>query len=213
MRRQKMSNANRIELRKLALGASILIAALSPTGCARTVSGEGSETHFVCSTDEDCTGLGSGYACEVGTCHTRSAVVAATADAGTDGAKSGPTGHGTGGPCGNDATAYGVSAPYPRLLIEILSYDPTAPALGDNTWTLLIRDQAGRPITGATMTGTELMPAHGHGGVKPVVIQEEGNGVYAVTMNFNMPGEWQTTVQIETPIINSQFLLDVSCVQ
>jgi hypothetical protein len=63
------------------------------------------------------------------------------------------------------------------------------------------------------MTGTELMPAHGRGGVKPVVIQEEGNGVYAVTMNFNMPGEWQTTVQIETPIINSQFLLDVSCVQ
>ena len=69
-----------------------------------------------------------------------------------------------------------------------------------HSWTLVVRDAEGRPVSGADIVVSGGMPAHNHGlPTQPRVTEELGNGRYLVEgMRFHMQGEWTVDVVIET---------------
>lgn len=70
-----------------------------------------------------------------------------------------------------------------------------------HTWTLTLKDKAGKPVSGAEVILSGDMPEHLHGmTTKPVVVATDTPGEYAVKgMNFHMPGWWEITLDISTP--------------
>lgn len=59
-------------------------------------------------------------------------------------------------------------------------------------------DSSGDSIAGASITLTQYMPDHGHGGVKTIAVTELGGGRYdASPVNFFMSGYWETTVEVK----------------
>jgi hypothetical protein len=68
-----------------------------------------------------------------------------------------------------------------------------------HTWTVWITDDAGRPVTDATVKISGDMPGHGHGLPTLPVARAIGGGVYALDgMQFQMPGDWFVELQIES---------------
>jgi hypothetical protein len=68
-----------------------------------------------------------------------------------------------------------------------------------HTWTVWITDDAGRPVTDATVTISGDMPGHGHGLPTAPVARAIGGGAYVLEgMQFQMPGNWYVELQIES---------------
>ena len=73
---------------------------------------------------------------------------------------------------------------------------PSPPAVGDVTIQFTAVDAKGQPITGADFdviadhTDMSGMTMHGKA-------TEQGSGVYAITANFSMTGNWTLTVQVK----------------
>jgi hypothetical protein len=71
---------------------------------------------------------------------------------------------------------------------------PAVPAAGDATLlSLILRDRAGQPVNGASLQVAAHMS---HPGMSPVIAiaAERGAGVYDVTLQFTMAGDWTLLV-------------------
>jgi hypothetical protein len=78
-----------------------------------------------------------------------------------------------------------VSAPTPVPLLQL------------HSWTVTIRDAAGKPVDGATVTVSGGMPAHGHGLPTVPQVKSLGAGRYLVEgLKFHMPGAWAVGFRI-----------------
>lgn len=85
------------------------------------------------------------------------------------------------------------------MTIGLMDSDPAPPALGDNTWTLDLKDSSGAEVADATMTVKQTMVDHGHGGSKTIKVTSLGGGSYkAAPVNFNMSGYWETEFTVTT---------------
>ena len=64
-----------------------------------------------------------------------------------------------------------------------------------------VTDQAGRPVSNATIEVDGGMPEHGHGlPTRPRVTRNLGAGAYEISgVRFNMGGWWELTLSIESP--------------
>lgn len=80
------------------------------------------------------------------------------------------------------------------VTVTVQAMNPAFPAVDDNTWSLLLEDDAG-PLTGCALSGSIDMPDHGHGGPEPDFI-ESGDGVYEMTARFTMGGYWEVDLAV-----------------
>ena len=80
--------------------------------------------------------------------------------------------------------------------VDIL--DPKTAKTGSNSIRLLVKDAAGKPVTGAQVDVGLFMPRMGS--MAPMnskaTLTEAGNGVYAGQIEFPMAWTWQTTVTV-----------------
>jgi hypothetical protein len=206
---------------RFAAGTAFLWSLL--VACGKTTDGDGSESHFVaCARDSDCNSVGSNYVCVDKECAPADTLEAGSG--GGTGAAGGGAGNGGGGATGGNAESGATagsqvcinetrSTPYTSGMVVTGSTGvtvalvntpasqsgiPATPSLGDNDWRLTVKDAAGTPVTGATLTVTEFMPDHGHRGAKAVIVTELGGGEYdANPVNFNMSGYWEVTVEVQ----------------
>jgi hypothetical protein len=94
-----------------------------------------------------------------------------------------------------------------------LTSTPAPPSQGDNTWTFTVKDSGGVVVPGATITASQEMVDHGHGGVRAVVVTDLRGGSYqAAPVNFNMPGYWETTLHVQKAPIDDRVVIKL-CVQ
>jgi len=89
-----------------------------------------------------------------------------------------------------------AAAPNQSVSIDIL--DPKTAKTGSNSIRLMVKDAAGKPVTGAQVAVGLFMPQMG--GMAPMrskaTLTEAGNGVYAGQIEFPMAWTWQTTVTV-----------------
>lgn len=91
------------------------------------------------------------------------------------------------------------------VVITLDDSDPAPPARGDNTWTLEISDSTGTAISDATVTVSQKMVDHGHGGAKIINVTSLGDGSYkAAPVNFNMSGYWENYFDVKTATVDDQ---------
>jgi hypothetical protein len=85
------------------------------------------------------------------------------------------------GACHRPATARGLTFDW--------SLTPSLPAVGPATLTLLVHDDARRPVHGAQF---RVEAAMSHPGMAPVLapVTERGHGVYEAALRFTMAGDW-----------------------
>lgn len=123
--------------------------------------------------------------------------------------------------CGDACLNETRSTPYtPGMVVAgqagvtvALTSNPAPPALGDNAWTFMVNDPGGAPVSGATITVTQVMVDHGHGGAKTVVVTDLGGGRYrAAPVNFNMVGYWETTLLVKKAPLDDEVVIKL-CVQ
>lgn len=122
------------------------------------------------------------------------------------GSGTGPTGSGgtpvSTGVCAKEkrATPYsaGMTEKTPGgISVSIDDAVPAPPAVGNNEWTLSVKDASGNPMPGATVTVFPYMVDHGHPGGRTPVVTDNGDGTYqAIRVNFNMQGYWEVTVTV-----------------
>src|SRR5690349_11569471 len=62
------------------------------------------------------------------------------------------------------------------MKIGLMDSDPAPPALGDNTWTLDLKDSSDAEVADATMTVIQTMVDHGHHGSKTIHVTSLGGG-------------------------------------
>ena len=86
----------------------------------------------------------------------------------------------------------------PKRTIAVDVLEPKTAKTGMNTIRLLVKDAAGKPIAGAQVDVTLLMPQMGS--MAPMTskaeLTEAGNGIYAGQIEFQMAWTWQTTVTV-----------------
>ena len=87
-------------------------------------------------------------------------------------------------------------APKQSISVEVL--DPKTAKTGMNSIRLLVKDTAGKPITGAQVDVSLFMPQMG--AMAPMsskaTLTEGGQGIYAGQIEFLMAWTWQTTVTV-----------------
>ena len=89
-----------------------------------------------------------------------------------------------------------AATPSPAPVQITLSTDPNPPSMGPVEIVFTVLDTQGQPISGADVDviagHTEMggMTMHGKA-------TDQGNGKYAITANYSMPGKWLVTVQVK----------------
>ena len=86
----------------------------------------------------------------------------------------------------------------PTLNIMLMS-KPSPPKTGDNTFEVMVKDAAGRPVTDAEVTAMFVMPKMG---TMPemknnVTLKHEKEGRYVGTGQVMMAGKWDVTVSVK----------------
>lgn len=77
----------------------------------------------------------------------------------------------------------------------LMSADPAPPQQGQNVWTLRLLDNAGQPVSGASLQVTPFMPDHGHGAPLAPHVTDNGDGTYRIErVILQMAGLWETTI-------------------
>jgi hypothetical protein len=83
--------------------------------------------------------------------------------------------------------------------IELVDANPAPPKLGDNAWTVSVRDASGGPMLAADVSVDPWMPEHGHGSNKEAIAVELGDGKYRIEpISLGMPGVWEIGVRINS---------------
>jgi len=87
-------------------------------------------------------------------------------------------------------------APAQNLSIEIL--EPKAAKTGSNPVRVMVRDNAGKPVTGAEVQISLFMPQMGS--MPPMTaraaLKDAGNGIYIGQIDIPMAWTWQTTITV-----------------
>jgi Cu(I)/Ag(I) efflux system membrane fusion protein len=78
---------------------------------------------------------------------------------------------------------------------------PERPVVGDNTFRVALRDSAGQPVRGASLTAIVSMPAMG---AMPRMesqgeFHETGTGAYEASYGVQMQGDWDVALSIRAP--------------
>jgi hypothetical protein len=77
---------------------------------------------------------------------------------------------------------------------------PSPPISGTATLKLMLLDGGGKPVEGAKITVSPLMPAHGHIEPTDVARAVAGEpGAYTMPVNFQMGGAWLIIFNVERP--------------
>ncbi len=81
----------------------------------------------------------------------------------------------------------------------MLTSKPSPPKMGDNTFEVMVKDPAGKPITDAEVTAMFLMAAMG---AMPemknnVTLKHQKEGRYVGTGQVMMAGKWDVTVMVK----------------
>ncbi len=78
---------------------------------------------------------------------------------------------------------------------------PDPPVVGDVLLYFNVVDDQGQPVTGA-----EVNVMADHTDMSGMTMQgnatDQGKGIYAITTNFSMTGQWKITVQVKTSAID-----------
>ena len=86
-----------------------------------------------------------------------------------------------------------------HLFTAVVTYPSPLPVTRPHTWTVRLFDRRHRPVTGARITVTGDMPAHGHGLPTAPIARARARGLYQLQgMMFQMPGRWYVQLQIRT---------------
>jgi YtkA-like len=97
-----------------------------------------------------------------------------------------------------DTYAAGMSKTAGSLSVKLVESKPGPPIKGTNAMTFEVRDTAGQPVDGATLTVTPWMPDHAHGTPTKPVVTPAGGGVYNVEKIYlPMAGLWQIKVAVQ----------------
>ncbi len=82
------------------------------------------------------------------------------------------------------------------LRLALVTLDPAVPDLGENEWTVEVRDSGDTLLEGCTIEVEPWMPDHGHGSTD-ISSTEIGAGQYSLTpVEFVMPGYWEVALSI-----------------
>jgi hypothetical protein len=100
------------------------------------------------------------------------------------------------------------------LAISLVKLTPETVTKGVNDWTFELRDAAGRPLDGATITVVPYMPDHGHGASVAPTVTALGSGRYDVAnLSLPMPGVWELTFDATVPSGVHDTIVITACVQ
>jgi len=99
----------------------------------------------------------------------------------------------------DDEFAIGLRKSGEAVTVSFVAAAPAPPAMDDNTWTVALTDLDGEPLTNASITAvTPTMPDHGHGNaVVPTATPTDTAGEFMITLNLNMVGLWDITLDID----------------
>jgi hypothetical protein len=99
---------------------------------------------------------------------------------------------------GDDPTHEGPVISDQGLYEAHVTPDPSPPQTGENELMMHVMTPEGDGVEGLTLTAEPWMPAHGHGSPEEPAVEEQGDGMYAVTnLVYSMPGRWEVRVAIE----------------
>ena len=96
------------------------------------------------------------------------------------------------------AAAQSAASKKPTVDIMLTS-KPSPPKTGDNTFEVMVKDAAGKPITDAEVTAMFFMPKMG---AMPemknnVTLKHQKEGTYVGTGQVMMAGKWDVTVSVK----------------
>ena len=96
------------------------------------------------------------------------------------------------------AAAQSAASKKPTVDIMLTS-KPSPPKTGDNTFEVMVKDAAGKPITDAEVTAMFFMPKMG---AMPemknnVTLKHQKDGTYVGTGQVMMAGKWDVTVMVK----------------
>ena len=96
------------------------------------------------------------------------------------------------------AAAQAAASKKPTIDIMLTS-KPSPPKTGDNTFEVMVKDAAGKPITDAEVTAMFYMPKMG---AMPemknnVTLKHQKEGTYTGTGQVMMAGKWDVTVMVK----------------
>jgi len=96
------------------------------------------------------------------------------------------------------AAAQSAASKKPTVDIMLTS-KPSPPKTGDNTFEVMVKDAAGKPITDAEVTAMFFMPKMG---AMPemknnVTLKHQKEGTYVGTGQVMMAGKWDVTVMVK----------------
>lgn len=100
---------------------------------------------------------------------------------------------------GQVAAAQQPAAGQKPTLDIMLTSKPSPPKMGDNTFEVMVKDAAGKPVTDAEVTAMFVMPKMG---TMPemknnVMLKHEKQGRYVGTGQVVMAGKWDVTVSVK----------------
>ena len=86
-----------------------------------------------------------------------------------------------------------------KLRFTLEDANPAPPGRGTNRWQVQVRESAGQPAVGATVTKVRpWMPDHGHGATTKPTVTVDSNGLATVdALELVMPGVWTVTISAE----------------
>ena len=95
----------------------------------------------------------------------------------------------------------GSVAPAQTTVAVTMNVLPDPPVVGDVLLYFNVVDDQGQPVTGA-----EVNVMADHTDMSGMTMQgnatDQGKGIYAITTNFSMTGQWKITVQVKTSAID-----------
>ncbi len=101
--------------------------------------------------------------------------------------------------CSSAGSAAPAQATTPVTMTMNVLPDP--PVVGDVLLYFNVVDDQGQPVTGA-----EVNVMADHTEMSGMTMQgnatDQGKGIYAITTNFSMAGQWKITVQVKTSAID-----------
>lgn len=95
----------------------------------------------------------------------------------------------------------GSAAPAQATVAVAMNVLPDPPVVGDVLLYFNVVDAQGQPVTGA-----DVNVMAGHTEMSSMTMQgnatDQGKGIYAITTNFSMAGQWKITVKVKTSAID-----------
>ena len=104
----------------------------------------------------------------------------------------------------NEVSAFEIGAIFSsddgRYSARVDAAMPETLGVGDNTWTMILRDGAGEPVLGATFDLEPTMPEHGHGTTPALFLGVESNDVAGAyefgPFELSMAGLWRLSFSV-----------------